>query len=242
MGPTMSFRGIDNASYYVLGDDPRYTFDTTGTGNSLNLKNGRVLQMVMDSLRYWVEDCHVDGFRFDLASTLGRDLRRLRPRFGVFGGHAPGSRPEPGQAHRRAPGTRGREATSSATTRPAGPSGTTSTSRRDARVLEGRAGPGARARRQPPGLLAALRAPRPAALGLGQLRHRARRLHPRRHGLLRAEAQRGQRRGQHGRPLAQSQPQLGRRGADRRPRHPRGAPADDAQPAHDAALQPGHAR
>ena len=73
MGPTMSFRGIDNASYYVLGDDPRYTFDTTGTGNSLNLKNGRVLQMVMDSLRYWVEDCHVDGFRFDLASTLGRD-------------------------------------------------------------------------------------------------------------------------------------------------------------------------
>ena len=73
MGPTLSFRGIDNASYYVLGDDPRYTFDTTGTGNSLNLKNGRVLQMVMDSLRYWVEDCHVDGFRFDLASTLGRD-------------------------------------------------------------------------------------------------------------------------------------------------------------------------
>ncbi len=73
MGPTLSFRGIDNASYYVLGDDPRYTFDTTGTGNSLNLKNGRVLQMVMDSLRYWVEECHVDGFRFDLASTLGRD-------------------------------------------------------------------------------------------------------------------------------------------------------------------------
>ena len=73
MGPTMSFRGIDNASYYVLADDPRYTFDTTGTGNNLNLKNGRVLQMVMDSLRYWVEECHVDGFRFDLASTLQRD-------------------------------------------------------------------------------------------------------------------------------------------------------------------------
>ena len=73
MGPTLSFRGIDNASYYVLGDDPRYTFDTTGTGNSLNMLNGRVLQMVMDSLRYWVEECHVDGFRFDLASTLGRD-------------------------------------------------------------------------------------------------------------------------------------------------------------------------
>ena len=73
MGPTLSFRGIDNASYYVLGDDPRYYFDTTGCGNNVNLRHPRVLQMVMDSLRYWVEDCHVDGFRFDLASTLGRD-------------------------------------------------------------------------------------------------------------------------------------------------------------------------
>ncbi|NDV00329.1 glycogen debranching protein GlgX [Pseudoroseicyclus tamaricis] len=72
-GPTLSFRGIDNASYYTLADDPRYYFDTTGTGNSLNLRNSRVLQMVMDSLRYWVEECHVDGFRFDLATTLGRD-------------------------------------------------------------------------------------------------------------------------------------------------------------------------
>ena len=79
LGPTLSFRGIDNASYYVLGDDPRYTFDTTGTGNSLNLRNGRVLQMVMDSLRYWVEECHVDGFRFDLASTLARDRDHFSP-------------------------------------------------------------------------------------------------------------------------------------------------------------------
>jgi isoamylase len=73
MGPTLSFRGIDNASYYLLGDDPRYYFDTTGCGNTVNLRNQRVLQMVMDSLRYWVQDCHVDGFRFDLASSLGRD-------------------------------------------------------------------------------------------------------------------------------------------------------------------------
>jgi isoamylase len=73
LGPTLSFRGIDNASYYLLGDDPRYYYDTTGTGNSLDLRNSRVLQMVMDSLRYWVEECHVDGFRFDLATTLGRD-------------------------------------------------------------------------------------------------------------------------------------------------------------------------
>ena len=82
MGPTLSFKGIDNASYYILGDDKRYYFDTTGTGNSVNLDNRRVLQMVMDSLRYWVEDCHVDGFRFDLASTLGR--RREE-----FDAHAP---------------------------------------------------------------------------------------------------------------------------------------------------------
>jgi isoamylase len=73
MGPTLSFRGIDNASYYMLADDPRYYFDTTGCGNTVNLRHQRVLQMVMDSLRYWVEQCHVDGFRFDLASSLGRD-------------------------------------------------------------------------------------------------------------------------------------------------------------------------
>jgi glycogen operon protein len=73
LGPTLSFKGIDNASYYVLADEPRYYFDTTGCGNNVNLRHPRVLQMVMDSLRYWVEDCHVDGFRFDLASTLGRD-------------------------------------------------------------------------------------------------------------------------------------------------------------------------
>jgi isoamylase len=73
LGPTLSFRGIDNASYYALADHPRHYFDTTGCGNSLNLRNSRVLQMVMDSLRYWVEECHVDGFRFDLATTLGRD-------------------------------------------------------------------------------------------------------------------------------------------------------------------------
>ena len=73
MGPTLSFRGIDNASYYLLGEDKRYYYDTTGCGNTVNLRNQRVLQMVMDSLRYWVQECHVDGFRFDLASSLGRD-------------------------------------------------------------------------------------------------------------------------------------------------------------------------
>ena len=71
-GPTLSFRGIDNASYYRLAEDKRYYDDVTGTGNTLDLDHPRVLQMVMDSLRYWVEDMHVDGFRFDLAPALAR--------------------------------------------------------------------------------------------------------------------------------------------------------------------------
>lgn len=72
MGPTLSFRGLDNASYYRLAETPRYYIDDTGTGNTLNLDHPMVLRMVMDSLRYWVEVMHVDGFRFDLCSTLGR--------------------------------------------------------------------------------------------------------------------------------------------------------------------------
>jgi isoamylase len=73
LGPTLSFRGIDNSSYYRLSPgQPRYYDDFTGCGNALNLAHPRVLQMAMDSLRYWVQTCHVDGFRFDLATTLGR--------------------------------------------------------------------------------------------------------------------------------------------------------------------------
>ncbi len=75
LGPTLSFRGIDNASYYLLSpDNPRHGFDTTGTGNTLNVAHPMIMRMVLDSLRYWVETMHVDGFRFDLASTLGREL------------------------------------------------------------------------------------------------------------------------------------------------------------------------
>jgi glycogen operon protein len=72
-GPTLSWRGIDNHSYYRLGDDKRFYADFTGCGNSLDLRNPRVLQLVVDSLRYWVSEMHVDGFRFDLATTLARD-------------------------------------------------------------------------------------------------------------------------------------------------------------------------
>lgn len=74
LGPTMSYRGIDNAAYYRLAPDPRYYMDFTGCGNTFNMTNPRVLQMIMDSLRYWITEMHVDGFRFDLASTLAREL------------------------------------------------------------------------------------------------------------------------------------------------------------------------
>ena len=73
-GPTLSLRGIDNASYYrLMPDEPRYYINDTGTGNTLNLSHPRVLQMVTDSLRYWVQEMHVDGFRFDLGTILGQN-------------------------------------------------------------------------------------------------------------------------------------------------------------------------
>jgi glycogen operon protein len=75
LGPTLSFRGIDNASYYRLSpEDPRFYMDFTGCGNGFNMHSPRVLQLIMDSLRYWVTEMHVDGFRFDLASALAREL------------------------------------------------------------------------------------------------------------------------------------------------------------------------
>jgi isoamylase len=84
MGPTLSFRGIDNAAYYRLSpEDPRYYMDFTGCGNTLQMQNPRVLQHIMDSLRYWVLDMHVDGFRFDLASTLARELHDVN-KLGAF--------------------------------------------------------------------------------------------------------------------------------------------------------------
>ena len=73
LGPTLSFRGIDNATYYRLAEDPRLYINDTGTGNTLDLSHSRVLQTVMDSLRYWTTDMRVDGFRFDLATILGRE-------------------------------------------------------------------------------------------------------------------------------------------------------------------------
>ena len=77
LGPILSLRGIDNAAYYRLGGDRRYYYDTTGTGNTLNVGHPQVLQLIMDSLRYWVLEMHVDGFRFDLAAALARQFHEV---------------------------------------------------------------------------------------------------------------------------------------------------------------------
>jgi len=88
LGPTLSYKGVDNSSYYrTMADDRRYYMDYTGCGNSLNMVNPNAIQMIMDSLRYWILEMHVDGFRFDLASTLARelyDVNRLSAFFDVI--------------------------------------------------------------------------------------------------------------------------------------------------------------
>ncbi len=84
LGPTLSMKGIDNVAYYMLSpEDPRFYMDFTGCGNVPNMSHPRVLQLIMDSLRYWVTEMHVDGFRFDLASTLARELHEIN-RLGTF--------------------------------------------------------------------------------------------------------------------------------------------------------------
>jgi glycogen operon protein len=84
LGPTLSLRGIDNAAYYRLtADNRRFCMDYTGTGNTLNTMHPRALQLIMDSLRYWVQEMHVDGFRFDLAATLAREHHEVDP-LGAF--------------------------------------------------------------------------------------------------------------------------------------------------------------
>ncbi|SQI92483.1 glycogen debranching enzyme [Klebsiella oxytoca] len=92
LGPTLSFKGIDNFSYYrTMPDQHRYYINDTGTGNTVNTSHPRVLQMVMDSLRYWAQSMHVDGFRFDLGTILGREPEGFDPRGGFFRCGNPGS-------------------------------------------------------------------------------------------------------------------------------------------------------
>lgn len=127
LGPTLSFRGIDNASYYRLVDGDRaHYFDTTGTGNSLLMRSPHTLQMIMDSLRYWIEEMRVDGFRFDLASTLAREPARRGPALGLLRHRPAGPRDLPGRSS-PSRGTWARAATRWAGSRRCGRSGTAST-------------------------------------------------------------------------------------------------------------------
>ena len=127
LGPTLSFKGIDNAAYYrLVEDDERYYMDYTGTGNTLNVRHPHSLQLIMDSLRYWVTEMHVDGFRFDLASALARefyDVDRLATFFELVQ-----QDPVVSQVKLIAePWTSAPAATRSAGSRRSGPSGTAST-------------------------------------------------------------------------------------------------------------------
>ena len=236
------FKGIDNPAYYRLDpDDPRRYVDYTGTGNSLNMRHPHVLQLIMDSLRYWVNEMHVDGFRFDLAATLARELHdvdRLSSFFDLIqqdpvvsqvkliaepwdvgeGGYQVGNFPPAvvgveRQVPRRASATSG-----GAPDRTVAEFGYRFTGSSDLYEADGR-----------------------TPVGQHQLRHRPRRLHAGRPGLLRAQAQRGQRRGQPRRHRRQPLVELRGRGPDRRPRRPGPARAPAAQPPGHAAAVPGRA-
>ena len=212
IGPTLAFRGIDNAAYYRLVDeDQAHYYDTTGTGNSLLMRHPHVLQLIMDSLRYWVTEMHVDGFRFDLAATLARqfhEVDRLSAFFDLVqqdpvvsqvkliaepwdvgdGGYQVGNFPPAvDRVERQVP-------------------------RHGPRLLAGRAGDPRRVRLASHRIQRPLRALGPQADRVDQLRHRPRRLHAARPGVLQREAQRGQRRGQQRRREPQPLVELRRRG------------------------------
>ncbi len=236
-GPTLSLRGIDNQTYYrLMPDQPRYYMDYTGCGNTLNVMHPRTLQLIMDSLRYWVLEMHVDGFRFDLASALARGMHeadRLSAFLDIIHqdpvlsqvkliaepwdigpdgyqvGHFPVLWSEWNGKYRD-------------TVR---------------RFWKGDEAQVRRAGLPPDRLQRPLPAQRAAALGQHQLCHRPRRLHPARPGELQPEAQRGQRRPERRRREPQQLLELRRGGADRRPAHQGAAPApDEEHDRHPAAL------
>ena len=240
-GPTLCFRGIDNTAYYRLVDDePQHYYDTTGTGNSLLMRHPHVLQLIMDSLRYWVLDMHVDGFRFDLAATLARqfhEVDRLSAFFDLVqqdpvisqvkliaepwdlgdGGYQVGGFPPlwtewNGKLPRHRP-----------------------------RLLARRAGHARRVRLAHHRLVRPLPGRRPPPDREHQLRHRPRRFHDAGPGVLQREAQRRQRRGRQRRREPQPVVELRGRGRDRRPGDPQPPAPADAQPDDDAAAQPGRA-
>ena len=240
LGPILSFKGIDNAAYYrLVEDDRRYYNDTTGTGNSLNMRHPHVLQLIMDSLRYWVTEMHVDGFRFDLASTLARELHevdRLSAFFDLIQQDPVVSRvkliAEPWDlGEGRLPGRQ----------LPAAVVGVErQVSRHHARLLARRTADAGRVRFALDRQLGPLRGRQQATVGERQFRHRARRLHAQRPGLLQRQAQRGQRRGRGRRRERQPVMELRCRGTDRRRRSPRNPRTAAAILPRDAPAFPRH--
>ena len=218
LGPTLSLRGIDNATYYWLMPDARYYLDFTGTGNSVKASNPEAARLIVDSLRYWVAEMHVDGFRFDLcADARSRRAGRIPARRAAVPDHRAGSRALSRQADRRAVG-RGPRRLPGRQLSVSVPRAERALPRRRPALLEGgrqpRVGarlPADRIRRSVSG-----RAAPPA--GERQLRHRARRLHAARPGQLQRQAQRGERRAQPGRLGRQPVVEPRRRGRDRRSR------------------------
>ena len=198
-GPTLCFRGLDNAAYYRLdpGDPSRY-YDTTGTGNSLNAGDPRTLRMIMDSLRYWLTEMHVDGFRFDLAATLGRDeetgsFDQMSAFFEIVAQDPVVSTAkliaEPWDVGQADSYDLGRFPAQLAGVERALP-------RLDARLLARSRRRRGRVRDPVQRVVRPVRRRPPASDRLGQPDHRARRLHRARPGLLRRQAQPGQRRGE----------------------------------------------
>ena len=185
LGPTLCLRGIDNAAYYrLVADDPRYYLDYTGTGNSLNIRDPHTLQLIMDSLRYWVTEMHVDGFRFDLAADAGPRVLRRRPAVGVLRHRPAGSGDLPGQADRRTVGRRPRRLPGRQL--PSIVDGVErQVPRHRARLLARRTGHPRRVRLPVHRLDRPLPGRRPPPVRVDQLHHRARRLHPARPGQLR---------------------------------------------------------
>ena len=213
--------------------------DYTGTGNTLNVMHPSVLRLIMDSLRYWVIDCHVDGFRFDLASALARELYDVDRLSRVLRRHPSGPGAVAGEADRGAVGRRpgrlpGRQL-------PRAVVGVERhLPRHDARLLA-RRGARRRVRAAAHRLQRPLPGRRPPPVRVDQLHHRPRRLHAARPRLLQREAQRGQQGGQPRRDRRQPVLELRRRGRDRRSRDQRAARPPAAQlPGHAAALA-GHA-
>ena len=240
-GPTIAFRGIDNAAYYRLVDgDKQHYYDTTGTGNSLLMRSPHVLQLIMDSLRYWVLEMHVDGFRFDLAATLARqfhEVDKLSAFFDIIqqdpvisqvkliaepwdlgdGGYQVGNFPplwtEWNGKYRDTVRDFWR--------------GEPAALAEFASRLTGSSDLYAHSDRRPTASV--------------NFVDRPRRLHPARPGVLQREAQRGQRRGRQRRREPQPLLELRRRGRDRRPGDQRPAAAAAAQLHHHADGQPGRA-